>query len=361
MITARPGLVILFGSGETSASGRKVFDWLFARLASPIRMAVLETPAGFQPNSAYVAEEVAAFIRQRLVNYNPQVTVVPARQRDTPFSPDDPAIVAPLLSANAIFLGPGSPTYAARQLRDSLTWHTLLARHRLGAAIVMASAATIAASVHTLPVYEIYKVGADLHWQTGLDFFGPYGLSLVFVSHWNNHDGGANLDTSHGFMGQERFAQLLALLPAPATVVGIDEHTALVLDLEARMCQVMGRGAITLLRDGQEQRFPPGRTFAITELGPFHLPEPQTGLGRFQPSPPCAGPPEVWASVQAAQAQAQTAPAPELPPDVLALVEEREAARTRRDWAQADALRQRIATLGWRILDTPQGPRLETA
>ena len=38
-------------------------------------------------------------------------------------------------------------------------------------------------------------------------------------------------------------------------------------------------------------------------------------------------PPEVWANVQAAQAQ--TTAAPELPPDVLALVAEREAARTR--------------------------------
>jgi len=346
----KPGLVILFGSGETSASGRRVFDWLFARLAPPIRVAVLETPAGFQPNSAYVAEEVAAFVRQRLVNYNPQVTVVPARQRGTPFSPDDPAIVAPLLSANAIFLGPGSPTYAARQLQGSLAWHTLLARHRLGAAIVLASAATVAASHHALPVYEIYKAGADLHWQAGLDFFGPYGLSLVFVSHWNNRDGGANLDTSHGFMGQERFGRLLALLPAPATVVGIDEHTALVLDLAARMCQVMGRGAITLIMGGEEQRFPSGRIFAITELGPFHLPEPQAGLL-----------PAVWASVQAAQVQAQTATAPALPPDMLALVAEREAARTRRDWAQADALRQRLATLGWHILDTPDGPRLEPA
>jgi hypothetical protein len=151
-------------------------------------------------------------------------------------------------------------------------------------------------------------------------------------------------------MGQARFTQLLALLPSPATVVGIDEHTALMLDLEAMMCQVMGRGAITLLRDGQEQRFPSGRTFAITELGLFHLPEPQVGL-----------PPEVWASVQAAQAQAQTAPAPELSPDVLTMVEERETARTHRDWAHADTLRERIATLGWRVLDTPQGPRLKPA
>jgi hypothetical protein len=287
---------------------------------------------------------VADFLRQRLSNYQPQVTVVPARKRGTPFSPDDPAIVAPLLQANLIFLGPGSPTYAVRQLRDSLAWHTLVARHRLGAAITLASAATIAFGVQALPVYEIYKVGEELHWQRGLDFFGPYGLSLAFISHWDNAEGGVDLDTSRCFMGKARFEQLQTLLPSEANIVGIDEHTALVVDLRAGTCRVMGRGGITLLRRGEEQRFPHGQAFAVTELGPFQMPEPQIGI-----------PPQVWERVQTAQAEAP----PEPPPEVLALVEEREAARARRDWAAADALRERIAALGWQVRDTLTGPDLE--
>ena len=55
-------------------------------------------------------------------------------------------MVAPLLAANYLVLGPGSPTYAANQLAGSLAWHTILARHRLGAPLVLASAAAIAAS-----------------------------------------------------------------------------------------------------------------------------------------------------------------------------------------------------------------------
>jgi cyanophycinase-like exopeptidase len=343
-MSEQPGVVVLFGSGETSDSGRRVFDWLFAHLAPPVRAAVLETPAGFELNSAQVAGQVADFLRQRLSNYQPQVIVVPARKRGTPFSPDDPAIVAPLLQANVIFLGPGSPTYAVRQLRDSLAWHTLIARHRLGAAIVLASAMTVAIGTHALPVYEIYKVGEDLHWQAGLDFFGPYSLSLVFIPHWNNSEGGASLDTSRCFMGQTRFEQLLALLPSQAAVIGVDEHTALVVDVGAGKCQVMGRGDTTVLRQGQAQRFKRGQTFALTELGPYHAPEPHSGLL-----------PEVWKSVPAAQTYIAVEP----PTEVLALVEEREAARARRDWANADVLRQRIAALGWRVSDTPKGPRLE--
>lgn len=336
----QPGQIILFGSGETSASGRKIYDWLLSQTAPPIRVAVLETPAGFEPNSAQVAGQVADFLRQRLQNHHPQVTIVPARKRGTAFSPDDPAIVAPLRQANVIFLGPGSPTYTVRQLNDSLAWRILLDRHRQGAALILASAATLAASASTLPVYEIYKVGEDLHWRQGLDFFGPYGLSLVFIPHWDNTDGGTALDTSRCYMGQTRFEQLLALLPSDTTVIGLDEHTALVLDLAGGTCRVMGRSGVTLLKAGVEQRFLTGQTFALTELGPYRLPNdfwPAMSVATDTPAPPVMIEP---------------------PPEVLVLLEQRQAARTQRDWASADGLRQQIAGLGWQVLDTPTGPQL---
>ena len=343
----QPGPIVLFSSGETSASGQRIYDWLFRRLPRPVRMAILETPAGFQPNSAFVAQNVADFVEHHLQNYDPQVTVVPARKRGTPFSPDDPHIVEPLLHADALFLGAGSPTYAVRQLLGSLAWDTLLACHRLGATIILASAATIAAGVQALPVYEIYKVGDDLHWCPGLDFFGPYGLSLVLVSHWDNTEGGAELDTSRGFIGRARFAQLRAMLPPEVKVVGIDEHTALLVDLVTQTCEVMGRGGVTLCGGGEERQFEHGHTFAITELGPFRMPETLHGI-----------PAEVWTRVQAARLAPAVQAALEPTAEVLALAEERQAARTRRDWAAADALRRRMVALGWEVRDSPSGPEL---
>lgn len=344
----RPGLVALFGSGETSAHGRKVYELAMRQLEPPIRATVLETPAGFQPNSVLVATKVADFIRERLEQYRPQVDVIPARRRGTPFSPDNPEVVAPLLGANFIFLGPGSPTYTVRQLQHSLAWQTVIARHRLGAALILASAATVAAGACALPVYEIFKAGADLHWQAGLDLFGPYGLPLVFVPHWDNTEGGAELDTSRCFMGQERFALLLRMLPPAMTVVGIDEHTALVMDFGARKLRVIGRGCVTLVsRDGQ-QRCPGGEAFDLAELGDFRVPELSAGV-----------PAEVWARAQEQPAEESRPPGP--PAEVLALVREREEARARRDWAAADSLRRRIADLGWKVDDTPEGPRLEPA
>jgi hypothetical protein len=190
LMQTRPGKIALFGSGETAPAGRQVHEALFRELEAPIRVAILETPAGFQPNSAWVAGRLAEFIERSLQNLHPQVTVVPARRRDGPYS----------------------------------------ARQRRGAALALVSAAAIAAGTHALPVYEIHKVGADLHWLPGLGLFRPYGLKLTIVTHWNNQDGGETLDTCCGFVGQERMAHLEAMLPPTTTLLGIDEHTAVVLD-----------------------------------------------------------------------------------------------------------------------------------
>lgn len=349
MSKPQPGLIVLFGSGETSPSGRRIFDWLFRRLPQPPRVSILETPAGFEPNSDRVAGRIAEFLQHRLQNYNPQLDVVPARQRGTPFSPDEPAVVAPLYESDAIFLGPGSPTYAVRQLRDSLAWQILRARHHLGTSLAMASAATIASSRYALPVYEIYKVGEDLGWREGLDLLGAYGLSLVIIPHWNNNDGGDELDTSRCYMGQARFQRLLDMLPPGLTILGIDERTALAVDPAARACHVLGRGNVTLTRDRDQAAFSGKSAFDIRELGPFRLPELDLGI-----------PSLVWnrarrmASVQEGAMAAEAAP----PPAVRNLVAARQEARARRDWAEADRLRERIMAAGWEIRDAPEGSEL---
>ena len=346
-MSLQPGPVVLLSSGETAASGRRVLDWLLGRWIPPVRIALLETPAGFQPNSELVAEKVADFMRHHLQNHQLQVDVVPARKLGTPFSPDNPQIVAPLRQADVIYAGAGSPTYAVRHLRGTLAWYTLLARHRLGAGVVFASAATIAASAQALPVYEIYKVGEDPHWTPGLDLFGAYGLSLALVGHWDNTEGGADLDTSRGFIGQARFEQLRATLPPQVKVVGIDEHTALVVDFASKTCQVMGLGGVTLCQEDEEQRYLDGQTFPITELGPFSMPAPRSGI-----------PVGVWEQVEEAQLQERAAVPPQPPEEVLALVAEREAARARREWSKSDLLRDQIEAWGWEVRDTPSGPEL---
>lgn len=370
-----PGSLVFFGSGETSPSGRKVFDYLFRKLPPNPKIALLETPAGFELNSAQVIGRVAEFIQHRLQNYSPQISIVPARKRGTQFSPDDPQIIAPLLDADLIFMGPGSPTYTVRQLQDSLAWQTIMARQRLGATLVLASAASIAFSVFALPVYEIYKVGEDLHWKKGLDFFGPYGFPLVFIPHWNNTDGGDELDTSRCFMGQSRFSQLMEMLPPDLTVMGIDEKTALILEPDESTAQVIGLGGVTLIHTGHEHeleldieadlegtsldhvasrrqghihQYSNGDRFALAECCPMIIPPPGEGL-----------PPQVWQKALDAKKQLRIEPVVSPSQQVLDLLAERQQARVDKDWSRSDILRQQIAELGWQVKDTPQGPQLD--
>ncbi len=340
----RPGLVVLFGSGEVAADAQPIHDFAMRRLRRPIRAAVLETPAGFELNSARVAGRLADFLRVRLQNYRPEVTVVAARRRGSPSSPDDPAIVEPIFSATYLMMGPGSPSYAVRQLAGSLAWHAVLARHRLGYPLVLASAATIAVSAYALPVYEIYKVGADPHWIRGLDLFGPFGTAIAFVPHWNNTDGGEELDTSRCFMGEPRFVQLRELLPPDAIVCGIDERTALVVDFAEGVGRVMGAGGVAVLRASTMRQIERRSTFPLAELGLTRWPDPSEGI-----------PPEVWERAVAADARPIT---PEPPAEVVALVEARAAARARRDWPAADQLRREITRLGWQVNDTPTGAQI---
>jgi hypothetical protein len=343
MMGVRPGPIVLLGSGETAAIGGRVFESLGRALPDGFRATVLETPAGFELNSERVAARIAAFAQLRLNNYGAHVDIARGRRRGVALSPDDPDVTAPLLRADLIFAGPGSPTYAARQLAGSLAWDRIRARHALGAALVFASAAAIAVGRYVLPVYEIYKAGHDLYWQAGLDLFAPYGLKLAILSHWNNSEGGADLDTSRCFVGKERFDGLMQMLPSDVTVTGIDEHTAVTLDTVAGQAQVMGQGRITILREQRETSFGDGESFDLRVLGSFQ----RADLLAQLPQP----------VVDEALAVLDT-PRDKAPEEVLALASARQGARSARDWAVADQLRERIEALGWQVQDTPDGPAL---
>ena len=341
-----PGPIALFGSGETSPGGRKIFDFLFKLSVPSPRVKILETPAGFELNSSQVAANVGNFIQHHLQNFQAEIEIIPARKRGTINSPDDPTIVQPILEADLIFMGPGSPSFAVRQLGGSLAWEYLLARHRLGAGLAFSSAATVAISSFALPVYEIYKVGEDLHWKRGLDFFSPYNLPIVFIPHWNNQDGGEGLDTSRCYMGKPRFNELTKLLPEDQIVVGIDENTGLVIDFQGDCYHVVGQGKVTIIKQGTQIVIPAGNHLCLTDLGTFELSDPLSGLNQ-----------DSWqAALKAVEQGAQpTAP----PPDVIELVEEREKARSEKDWKKADQLREDIEARGWVVKDQSDGYQLE--
>ena len=341
------GRIAFLGSGETSLAGGRIFETLARLIPSPLRIAILETPAGFELNASLVAGRVGDFLKTRLQNYKPTIDLIPARKQGTKFSPDNPDILEPLFHANLIFMGPGSPSYTVRQLRGTLAWEIIRARHRQGATLVFASAATISVGEWVLPVYEIYKVGEDVHVKDGLGLFSDFGLHVSFIPHWNNAEGGVDLDTSRCFMGMERFEQWRRLTPTENIIVGLDEHTGVILDFERRTCDVHGVSSVTVLKGDETKIYPAGSTIELGELGEFRLSDSlEAGIS-----------PEIWGiTLEAQSVEAET------PPDeVLSLLEQRKQARAQKDFAASDRLRDEISALGWRVKDTKEGQQLEKA
>lgn len=339
------GKIAFLGSGETSLAGGRIFESLVRDVQGPLRIALMETPAGFELNSAQVVGRVGEFMASRLQNYKPVIDIVAARRKDSKFDPNDPEIIKPLLHANIIFMGPGSPTYAIRQLKDTLAWDVIRARHRLGATLIFASAATISVGAHALPVYEIYKVGQDMHVVDGLNFFADFGLHLSFIPHWNNAEGGVDLDTSRCFVGMDRFKEWCKLVPVENVTVGLDEHTGIVLDFATGKCEISGVSSVSLVRDCDPEptMHSAGTAFDLTEMGMLQLPDPvQKNI-----------PPAVWDMVCSA------GPLEDVPSDeVIALAEKRLRARAEKQWSESDRLRSEISALGWTVQDSKDGYKL---
>ncbi len=242
---------------------------MLRRFPSPVRVAILPTPAGFQPNADAVANRLAEFVRNSLANHRPEVVVVDAKRRGGDGSgagdTDDLHVAAALKGARYVLAGPGSPTYMVRHLAGTRTWAAVRRAWHAGAGVALASASAVAIGAYAMPVYEIYKAGEDLAWRAGLDLCADFGLELVVVPHWDNTEGGAGLDTSRCYVGRDRFERLLGLLPPSAVVLGLDEHTSCIVDLTAGTVEVRGQGNITVLRGQDETVVPAGGT-ATTDL-----------------------------------------------------------------------------------------------
>ena len=63
---------------------------------------------------------------------------------------------------------------------------------------------------------------------------------------------------------------MLEMLPGDTTIVGIDEQTSLLLDLQQPSeCKVFGKGVVTIIRHGEQRTIKNGAKFTIDILGPY--------------------------------------------------------------------------------------------
>lgn len=306
----------------------KVHRAVLSRIVGPVQAVFLDTPAGFELNADQISERAIQYFKQRL-NLDLAIASFKAAAAATPVQVEN--ALRKLRRANYIFAGPGSPTYAVRNWQGTAILAAVAGRLAAGAHLVFASAAAIAVGRYVLPVYEIYKVGEDPRWVEGLDLLGPYGLELAIISHWNNSEGGT-YDTRYCFMGEPRLRLLEESLPDSATILGIDEYTACIVDLGSGECRVMGAGQVTIRREGREATYPSGDVFNLDQL--------RGAIPAGFPTETAHEPAIDWSEYLEDDDAASEGSFIEL------LVQTRAQLRAAEQWALADEIRERLAELG---------------
>ncbi|MBN2112556.1 MAG: hypothetical protein JW785_00355 [Acidimicrobiia bacterium] len=392
-----PRLLTIMGSGETTATMVPVHRTVFARFPERPVVAVLDTPYGFQENADELTARAVSYFRTSLPMA--EVTVASLRSSRESAAGREQALET-LRRADVIFAGPGSPSYALR-VWAATPVPAILKAKALAGALTMASAASITLGRFSLPVYEIYKVGNDPHWLDGLDVLAVHGIRAVVVPHWNNAEGGTH-DTSRCWLGLRRFDALAATLPPGITVLGVDEHTACLLDFTGDRFAVAGKGTVTVLSGGSETVLGPGETAPLDHLRsragsrrPAAPTEPLTvaqaagfaaafdaalGAGetaaaldailsledaheRWPPAEAAAAHDALrtMATRLAAALSARGLDGGEWAAAVEALVAVRSRARDDGRWDDADTIRRALALLAVEVRDTPQGTVWDSA
>ena len=158
--------------------------------------------------------------------------------------------------------GPGAQRMRLRKWAGTVVPSLLKEKLRHGGGITFSSAAALTLGVSTVPVYEIYKVGEDPHWLTGLDVLGEAGIRAAVIPHYNNAEGGTH-DTRFCYLGERRLSMIEPALPEGAFVLGVDEHTAITFDLDNGECTIAGLGVVTIRAAGRSQSVPAGSEMTI--------------------------------------------------------------------------------------------------
>jgi cyanophycinase-like exopeptidase len=261
-MASRKGTIVLMGSGELTATMVEVHKKILAMLPDPSSAVFLDTPAGFQLNVDEISRKAAAYFHAH-VQKELHIASFKSSENTTAFEAETAFHM--LRNANFVLVGPGSPTYTVRHLQKTPIPDILVKIIQSGGCLVAASAAALTIGRFTLPVYEIYKVGQDIHWVDGLDILSQFGLNLVVIPHWNNAEGGTH-DTRFCFMGELRFQRLETLLPDNAMILGVDEHTACIIDLQTQRIDIQGIGNLTIRKKGREIKFGKGEQISLDML-----------------------------------------------------------------------------------------------
>ncbi|MFI0461212.1 MAG: hypothetical protein ACH36C_04085 [Ilumatobacteraceae bacterium] len=261
-----PRILAIMGSGETAPTMVTTHRRLTSLLPTPVKAVVLDTPYGFQENAPELAAKAVEYFKTSI-----NVDLVVAglvRLHDTHLAADPVAIergLRALADADYIFAGPGSPTYALRQWAGSSVSRIMIDKLTHGGIVTFASAAALTLGKATVPVYEVYKVGQDVQRLDGLDILASLGINAAVIPHYDNTEG-ANHDTRFCYLGEARLQMFESLLEDDTYVLGVDEHTGLVIDLDAATATVVGNSNVTIRLRAQSFEYPTGSVIPLSLL-----------------------------------------------------------------------------------------------
>ena len=261
-MSTSPRILTIMGSGETAPTMMKHHRELIARFPGTPKAVVLDTPYGFQENAAVLASKAVDYFRKSVGHPIEIAGLTRLHGQDTLTVEQG---LARVRQADYVFAGPGSPTYALRQWAGTPVPDIMRGKMRTGGAVTFASAAALTLGRYTVPVYEIYKVGDDPCWLEGLDVLGEIGLNVAVIPHYDNAEGGHH-DTRFCYLGEQRLAMLEEQLPADAHVIGVEEHTGVILDLDTNTATVVGNSTITVRIKGRSTIHNAGDVISIDAL-----------------------------------------------------------------------------------------------
>jgi len=257
-----PHILAVMGSGETAPTMVTTHRMLASKLQKPARAVLLDTPYGFQENAPELATKAVEYFQTSI---NLELEVAGLTEIIGADSLTVERGLQKVADAHYVFAGPGSPTYALRQWSGTPLAGLLNKKLRDGGIVTFASAAALTLGRFTLPVYEIYKVGEDPRWLDGLNILGEIGVNVALIPHYNNAEGGHH-DTRFCYMGERRLSMLERELPDNVYVLGVDEHTGMVIDLDTQTVTVVGKGVVTIRVDGESTQIASGETFSVDRL-----------------------------------------------------------------------------------------------
>ena len=263
------GLIVVMGSGETAPSMVTVHQRALARVPKELPAVLLDSPYGFQGNADDLTARTLGHFRER-VGRELEVASFRSAAAAAADALGHEKSLALLREAGWAYAGPGSPSYTLRTWAGTPVPDLLAGVVERGGVLTFSSAAALTLGVATVPVYEIYKVGEEPRWLEGLDLLGRLvGLRTALIPHWDNAEGGTH-DTRFCYLGEERLRRMEAELAEGTCVVGVDEHTALLLDLEAGSASATGRGGVVVRVGGVEVlALPAGWSVPLDELRQF--------------------------------------------------------------------------------------------